>query len=152
MLNGKTRAEAGVSRIGDAPDVPAEAGVKHIGDTGSASASGTNAAKGTRNEHLEITQPYELDKLPDDLEPTGILTGKRNDDGSDELRADTVVRDKPKSGQPRGVVNILKTKAKARKNINDGEGGTVRHAPQRAQARQDRQRTRRRGGVSLCSS
>ena len=58
-------------------------------------------------------------------EPTQILTGKRNEDGSTELRLDSVARDKPKAGQPRGVVNIQKTKAKGRKMINTGEGGTV---------------------------
>ena len=58
-------------------------------------------------------------------EPTQLLTGKKNNDGSVELRVDSVARDKPKVGQPRGVVNIQKTKAKARKMINTGQGGTV---------------------------
>ena len=58
-------------------------------------------------------------------EPTQILTGKKNDDGSTELRVDSVARDKPNPGEPRGVVNIQKTKAKGRKMINTGKGGTI---------------------------
>ena len=56
-------------------------------------------------------------------EMTQVLTGKKNKDGTIELRADSVTRDKPKAGEARGVVNIQRTKAKARKMINTGEGG-----------------------------
>ena len=54
-------------------------------------------------------------------EMTQVLTGKLNEDGSRELRADTVAREKPKAGEPRGVVNIQKAKAKTM--INEGKGG-----------------------------
>ena len=84
MLEGKSRAEIGVTRIAEMSQTPYRAS-----------------------------------------EPTQILTGKKNDDGSTELRVDSVARDKPKAGEPRGVVNIQKTKAKGRKMINTGEGGTV---------------------------
>ena len=84
MLEGKSRAEIGVTRIAETSQTPYRAS-----------------------------------------EPTQILTGKKNDDGSTELRVDSVARDKPKAGEPRGVVNIQKTKAKGRKMINTGEGGTV---------------------------
>ena len=84
MLEGKSRAEIGVTRIAETSQSPYRAS-----------------------------------------EPTQILTGKRNDDGSTELRVDSVARDKPKAGEPRGVVNIQKTKAKGRKMINTGEGGTI---------------------------
>ena len=57
-------------------------------------------------------------------EPTGILTGKKNEDRSLEIRADTVERDKPKAGEARGAVNLKKTRDKARKMVN-GEGGTL---------------------------
>ena len=56
-------------------------------------------------------------------EPTQVFTGKKNADGGLDIRMDTVVRDKPKPNAARGVVNIQKTKASARKIIN-GEGGT----------------------------
>ena len=84
MLDGKSRAEVGITRISEAPE--------------------------TSNKTDE---------------PTQILTGKKNDDGSTELRVDSVARDKPNPGEPRGVVNIQKTKAKGRKMINTGKGGTI---------------------------
>ena len=55
-------------------------------------------------------------------EPTQIVAGKKNHDGSIELRMDTVVRDKPAPDGTRGVVDIRKSKAKAKDMINDGEG------------------------------
>ena len=54
-------------------------------------------------------------------EITQVLTGKKNKDGTVELRTDSVTRDKPKAGEARGIVNIRRTKAKARKMINTGE-------------------------------
>ncbi len=81
MLKGKSRAEAGVNLIAEAPPT------------------------------------YKTD------EPTQIITGKKNADGSLEIRTASVSREKPKPGAARGVVNIEKTKAKARKIINNGEGG-----------------------------
>ena len=57
------------------------------------------------------------------MELTQVLTGKKNEDGSVELRADSVARDKPKAGEARGIANIQKSKAKMRKMINTGEGG-----------------------------
>ena len=55
-------------------------------------------------------------------QPTGVLAGKKNADGSLDIRADTVERDKPKAGEARGAVNLKKTRDKARKMVN-GEGG-----------------------------
>ena len=55
-------------------------------------------------------------------EPTRIIAGKRNGDGSIELRMDTVARAKPgKDGTPGGI-DINKTKTKAKAMINKGEG------------------------------
>ncbi len=82
--------------------------------------------EGNSRAEVGVTRIAETSQTPYRAsEPTQILTGKKNDDGSTELRVDSVARDKPKAGQPRGVVNIQKTKAKARKMINTGEGGTV---------------------------
>ena len=55
-------------------------------------------------------------------EPTQIVAGKKNYDGSIELRMGTVARDKPASDGTRGMVDIRKSKAKARDMINKGEG------------------------------
>ncbi len=57
------------------------------------------------------------------VELTQVLTGKKNKDGTVELREDSITRDKPKAGEARGIVNIQRTKAKAGKMINTGEGG-----------------------------
>ena len=67
-------------------------------------------------------------------EPTQVFTGKKNADGGLDIRMDTVVRDEPKANAARGVVNIRKTKASARKIIN-GEGGTPVKPGERRQRR-----------------
>ena len=56
------------------------------------------------------------------VEPTQIIAGKKNGDGSVELRMDTVARAKPSSDGMRGAVDIEKSKAKAKKMLNDGTG------------------------------
>ena len=54
--------------------------------------------------------------------PTTVLTGKMNDDGSLDLRTDTVAREKPAADGKPGAINIRKTKAKAKDMINRGKG------------------------------
>ena len=55
-------------------------------------------------------------------EPTQIVAGKKNNDGSIELRIDTVVRAKPAPDGTRGEVDIRKSKDKAKDMINNGDG------------------------------
>ena len=55
-------------------------------------------------------------------EPTRIIAGKRNEDGSIELRMDTVARAKPGNDGTPGGIDINKTKTKAKAMINKGEG------------------------------
>ena len=57
--------------------------------------------------------------------PTAVLTGKLNDDGSLDLRTDTVARDKPDADGKPGTINIRRTKAKAKDMINKGEGNPL---------------------------
>ncbi len=64
--------------------------------------------------------PLQLAEQP--TEPTQIVTGRKNQDGSIELRMSTVARDKPASDGTRGLVDIRKSKAKAKDMINKGEG------------------------------
>ena len=59
---------------------------------------------------------------PQIIEATQIIAGKKNHDGSIELRMDTVARGKPAPDGTRGIVDIRKSKAKARDMINKGEG------------------------------
>ena len=68
---------------------------------------------------------------PYQVEPTQIITGKRNADGSVELRMDSVDRDKAKADGTRGSVNIRRTKAKAKKMINEGTGLRLPHSSKR---------------------
>ena len=83
-------------------------------------------------------------------EVTQVITGKKHDDGSMELRADTVARNKPKTGEARGIANIQKTKAKARKMINTGEGG-IRLQPgqQRKPRKTAKERAEEKGHLML---
>ena len=102
-LAGKSRAEAGIRRLDE-----------------------QSAYGGASAGELEVRQPsddWERPAIGDAVEMTQVLTAKRNDDGTVELRTDTVARDKPQAGAARGIVNIQQTKAKARKMINTGEGG-----------------------------
>ena len=57
--------------------------------------------------------------------PTTVLTGKLNDDGSFDLRTDAVAREKPDADGKPGVINIRKTKAKAKDMINNGKGNPL---------------------------
>ena len=57
--------------------------------------------------------------------PTMVLTGKLNDDGSFDLRTDTVARDKPDADGTPGTINIRRTKAKAKGMINKDEGNPL---------------------------
>ena len=78
------------------------------------------------------TKPTE----PQMNEPSQIVTGKKNEDGSIELRLDTVARNKPASDGTPGNADINKTKAKAKEMINKGSGirlpqGNQQRAPRR---------------------
>lgn len=74
--------------------------------------------------------------------PTLIVTGKVNDDGSFDLRMDTVVRDKPDAAGSPGRLNVRRTKARAKRMINNGEGKPVLTAEEKKKSReQDGQRS-----------
>ncbi len=67
-------------------------------------------------------KPMALQPAEHPTEPTQIVTGKKNHDGSIELRMGTVARYKHASDGTRGMVDIRNSKAKAREMINKGEG------------------------------
>ncbi|MDE0366714.1 MAG: DEAD/DEAH box helicase family protein [Gammaproteobacteria bacterium] len=128
-LAGKSRARAGIRRLNEKPTDDGESGVLRI-----------------RQEPREFDVP----STGDALEITQVLTGKKNNDGTVELRADSVARDKPKAGAARGVVNILRTKAKARKMINAGEGGIrVQPGAQRKPRKTAKERAEEQGQLML---
>ena len=72
-------------------------------------------------------------------EQTQIVTGKRNDDGSVELRMDTVARTKPKPDGTRGKVDVRRSKAKAKDMINKGTGIRLPHSGTQKSRRRTRQ-------------
>ena len=110
-LKGSSRAESGIRRIAESS--------ANYGEVEGPPGAAQEADGQTLNGKIHAESP----SICGEVEVTQVLTGKKNDDGTVELRRDTVARDKPKTGEPRGVVNIQKTKAKARKMINTGEGG-----------------------------
>ena len=88
------------------------------------------------------------------IKPTLIITGKllpgteatpqepttsADDDKNIELRMDTVAREKPASDGTRGAVDMEKTKAKARKMINDGQGLRLEHSSKKRRNRRSRE-------------
>ena len=72
-------------------------------------------------------------------EPTQVVTGKKNDDGSVELRMDTVARTKPKLDGTRGKVDVRRSKTKAKDMINKGAGIRLPNSSQRKAPRRTRQ-------------
>ena len=66
-----------------------------------------------------------------EAEPTQIITGKKNDDGSVEIRLDAVARTQPKRDGSQGDVDIKKSKAKAKDMINKGTGLRLPHNSER---------------------
>ncbi len=128
-LAGKSRFEAGIARLNEQPDSKeddgSESGVFVIG---------------------EQPAEYEASKV----EMTQILIGKKHSDGSVELRADSVVRDAALAGEARGIVNIQKTQARARKMINTGEGGIrVRPGSARTPRKTAKERAEEQGQLML---
>ena len=131
-LAGKSRAEAGIAPV-EEPRTE----------------SGASAAQLGVRTHAGIQEP-EADYPIGGVEITQVLTGKKNNDGTVELRADSVARDKPEAGAARGIVNIQKTKAKARKMLNTGEGGIrVQPGRQRKPGKTARERAEEQGQLML---
>ena len=64
-------------------------------------------------------------------EPHRIVAGKRNRDGSVEIREQGVERDKPKSEGTPGPVNVKRTKATGRKMLNGESGRKITHPRKR---------------------
>ena len=133
MLDGKSRAEAGVLRVSEQTDA----------QQSETRQPNTQQPDGER--HIaEAPAGYETPEM------TQVFTAKLNEDGSKELRTASVERDKPKAGEARGVVNIKRTKAKAQKIINTGEGGTrVQPGRRRKPRKTARERAEEKGQLML---
>ena len=92
-------------------------------------ADGQPAGDSDRNIAGVRIQPYQTPPS----EPTQIIAGKKNNDGSNELRMDTIVRAKPATHEIRGKVDVRKSKDKARNMINKGEGQRIPTTKEKAQ-------------------
>ena len=105
---------------------------------------------------VEITQSlhdegeiFGSDATPPPPEPTQILAGKMHEDGSTEMRMDTVARGKPATDGTPGAVDIEKSKSKARKMINDGEGIRVEPPSKKRRNRRNREEIAKESGMQM---
>ena len=99
----------------------------HHGPPGSAQAAVERVAEGKTTQAQEGIRPVRPETWESDNEPTQIITGKSNTDGSVEVRADTVIR--TKTGGAAGAlrpVDVEKSKERAKKMINNSEGIRLR--------------------------
>lgn len=91
--------------------------------------------EGAQSKLIDFSETSADDGKREDMHE--IITVKQNSDGKFELRRDAVVCDKPKSGEMRGKVNVEKTKKRARRMINKGEGAPI--LAKRAASRKSRE-------------
>ena len=117
VLEGKSKLNQEFHSLTEPPD-PAET------DAAQAAVALLGAAQ-------QVAEDPQSEYVPDksaatQIEPTQIISGKRHDDGSIEIRRDTVARGKPRSDGLRGQVEIDKSKKKAREMLNKGTGIRVK--------------------------
>ncbi len=126
---------------------------EHEGAPGEAQKAVERVLEGSSTLALEFTSiaeppqtsPPEVRRIGEDRpiyrtdEPTQIVTGRKNEDGSMELRMDTVARDKPEPDGARGKLDIRRSKAKARDMINKGTGLRLPHSSEQKSSRRTRQ-------------
>ena len=82
-------------------------------------------------------------------EPTQIIAGKKQSDGSVDMRLDTVVRTKPLPDGTPGAVDVPKSKAKAKKMVNDGAGIRIEPPSKRRANRRSREEVANESGMQM---
>ena len=80
-------------------------------------------------------------------EPTMIVSGKRNSDGATEIRRDAAQRGKPATDGTPAPIDVKKSKAKAKKMINEGEG--IRVNPTEPRTRRTAQEAREHNAMQM---
>ncbi len=81
--------------------------------------------------------------------PTQIVSGKMHEDGSTEMRMDTVARGKPAPDGTAGAVDIKKSKDKARDMINKGQGIQVEPPSKKPRKRRSREEITNAAGMQM---
>ena len=112
---------------------------QHTGSPGDAPLAVERVLQGKSDMNKEFQRIAETADAPYHTdEPTQIVTGKRNSDGTLDIRRDAIVRRKPKPDEERGAVDLHKSKRKARDMINKGEGQRVAPTQEKRPTRQER--------------
>ncbi len=83
------------------------------------------------------------------VEPTQIIAGKKNSDGSLELRMDTVARAKSAPDGTRGAVDIQKSKDEAKKMLNVGTGIRLPLPSKKREMRRTREEIAKESGMKM---
>ncbi len=123
---------------------------EHVGAQGEAEQAVKRVLDGKSKPAEEFQRIAEAPQPPyEPSEPTQIITGKKNSDGSHELRQDTVEREKPKRDGTRGAVDYKKSKDKAKKMINDGEGIRLPPSGKPRQPRRSREEVARESAMRM---
>ena len=135
VLNGKSTLAKEFRPISETEpaETPPSEGVAIAADAGEQIQHDGNAStSGKELPHIDAAKQPALQPR----EPTQIITGKKNDDGSIELRMGTVARTKPELDGTRGKVDVRKSKDKARDMINKSTGVRIpKSDPKRAPRR-----------------
>ena len=82
-------------------------------------------------------------------EPSQIVTGKKNEDGSIELRLDSVARKRSSPDGTPGKVDLQKTKKKAKKMINLGGGLRLKRRKKQKSNRRTREEIREQSAMEM---
>lgn len=101
---------------------------EHEGKPGEAQESIGHILDGTSNPSRAGFHPIPtvaISEAPLDEQPTHIISGVQKPDGSNELRIDTVVRDKPKAGEILGNVDYGKSKKRGLEMANGKSGSRL---------------------------
>ena len=135
VLNGKSTLAKEFRPISETEpaEPPPSEGVAIAADAGEQIQLGGNESTSEKElPHIDAAKQPALQPS----EPTQIITGKKNDDGSIELRMGTVARTKPEPNGTRGKVDVRKSKDKARDMINKSTGVRIpKSDPNRAPRR-----------------
>ena len=101
---------------------------EHAGAPGSVRAAVIRVLEGTTSATDEFREAPDtaFSDASVDQQPTQIVSGTQNKDGSNELRIDTVVRRKAKADEMRGPVDYYKSKRRGRDMANGDRGTPLR--------------------------